>query len=72
MTWLARSVLLIAPADGRDVAPQVFASDQTGRVVLTGVDTQTSREPCQALREAAVRFGQVVAADQRTDVGVDA
>ena len=59
------------PDDGGDVAPQVFRGDQTGRVVLAGVDTETGRQPSERLGQAGIGSLQVVTTDKRADVCVD-
>src|SRR5262249_4029165 len=46
--------------DGGDVAAEVFAGDQTGRVVFTGVDPQTGAEPGQGLLQGRVGLRQRV------------
>ena len=50
--------------DGGDVAPQVFTGDQTGRVVLTGVDAKTGAEPRERLLQGVIGPGQRIARDQ--------
>ena len=67
---------LLAVADcrirGGDVAPQVFAGDQTGRIVLAGVDSQTRAQASQGLLQLVVRAGQRLLGEKRTDVRVNA
>ena len=57
MSWLARSVLVMALLDAGDVAAEVFAGDQTGRIVLADVDSQTGAQPGEGFLQLGVGSG---------------